>query len=359
MTDWASLLKGARVVRLNARLFPIIPYETAQFERFGVSLIPVEAYTPDEMIPLVTDADAVCVVSASMPAVVMESLRRCRVIARYGIGTDKLAVDAATRRGVVVANVPEFCNEEMGDHAMALLLAVARKLPQMSEAFADGAWSRARDVGWTFRRLRGRTLGLVGFGNSAIALARRAKACGLNLLVTRRNMLAHDPVAEALGVTLVDLETLLRESDYVSLHLPLSKATYHMLDDARLRLMKPGAVLINVARGALVDEDALAAALREGRLSGAGIDTWEHVNIFADVEEPPRHPLAKIESVVCTPHVAALSVEAKEEVSKGSAENLASVLSGHWPRPDHVVNPDVVPLVPLAPYDESLFDENT
>ena len=137
MADWASLLRDARVVRLNARLFPLIPYETAQFARFGVSLIPVETYAPDEMIPLVADADAICVVSASMPVAVMESLRRCRVIARYGIGTDKLAVDAATRMGVVVANVPEFCNEEMGDHAMALLLAVARKLP-------DGAGLRRR-----------------------------------------------------------------------------------------------------------------------------------------------------------------------------------------------------------------------
>ena len=358
MADWASLLRDARVVRLNARLFPLIPYETAQFARFGVSLIPVETYAPDEMIPLVADADAICVVSASMPVAVMESLRRCRVIARYGIGTDKLAVDAATRMGVVVANVPEFCNEEMGDHAMALLLAVARKLPQMAQVFADGAWTRGRELGWGLRRLRGRTLGLIGFGNSAIALARRAKACGLDLLATRRNMKARDPEAEALGVTMVDLETLLRESDYVSLHLPLSKATYHLLDDARLRLMKPDAVLINVARGALVDENALAAALAAGRLAGAAIDTWEGINVFAGVEEPPQFALARAENVVRTPHVAALSVESMEEVAKSCAENLASVLAGHWPRPDHIVNPEVIPRIPLAPYDESLFDKN-
>lgn len=355
MTDWASLLKGARVVRLNAELFPIIPYEIAHFARFGMSLIPVEAHKADEMIPLVADADAVCVVSASMPAAVMESLRRCRVIARYGIGTDKLAVDAATRMGVVVANVPEFCNEEMGDHAMALLLAVVRKLPQMADAFADGAWSRARELGWNLRRLRGQTLGLVGFGNSAIALARRAKACGLKLLATRRNVTARDPVAEALEVTIVDLETLLRESDYVSLHLPLGKTTYHLLNDERLRLMKPGAVLINVARGALVDEVALATALRDGRLAGAAIDTWEGIDIFGGREGPPQHPLVGFENVVCTPHVAALSVEAKEEVSKSSAENVACVLAGYWPRPDHIVNPEVVPRVPLTEHNEGLF----
>ena len=357
MTDWAQLLRGCRVVRLNANLFPVDEYESSVFAQYGLSPELVEAYTPEEMIPRVADCDAVCVVSASMPARVMESLARCRVISRYGIGTDKLAVDAATRKGILVVNVPEFCNDEMGDHAMSLLLAVTRKLPQMSRVVAKGAWSTGRKLAYANRRLAGRVLGLVGFGNSAQAMAQRAMGFGLRILATRRNLHAPSPAARELGVEMVDLDTLLAESDYVSLHLPLSPETYHLLDEARLRKMKPGAVLINIARGALVDETALAAALREGRLGGAGIDTFEQITPFTEVEEPPRHPFLGLENVVLTPHVAALSADSKRVLTKGAVENLVAVLSGHWPRPDHMVNPGVIPRLPLAEYDGTLFED--
>jgi len=151
-----------------------------------------------------------------------------------------------------------------------------------------------------------------------------------------------------LGVELVDLDTLLARSDYVSLHLPLSAETYHLLDDAALRRMKPGAYLINTARGAIVDEIALAEALREARLAGAGIDTFEGIDVFTTDEGPPDHPLVGLDRVILTPHVAANSVEAGRDVSRGAIENVVVVLSGRWPPPERVVNPGVVPRVALA-----------
>jgi len=238
-----------------------------------------------------------------------------------------------------------------------LLLALARKLPQMSQAMVEGAWSRARKLTHTNQRLSECVLGLVGFGNSARALARRARGFGMRILATRRNMNAPRDEADAPGVEMVDLDTLLAESDFVSLHLPLNNKTYHLFDDAMLRKMKPGAYLINVARGAITDEDALAAALREGRLAGAGIDTFEQIDPFTEVETPPDHPFLELDNIVLTPHVGAGSVQSSREVVRGPVENLVAVLSGHWPHPKNIVNSGVVPRVPLADYDASLFEE--
>ncbi len=357
MRDLERRLRGLRVVRLNARLFPPDELEKNLYARFGLDLVPVEANEPDAIIERTAGADAVCVVSTSMPARVMESLSLCRVVSRYGNGTDKLAVDVATRQGIVVTNVPKFCDEEMGDHAMALLLAVERKLPQMARAMAQGTWMLARTQANTNRRLAGRTLGLVGFGASAQTTAERARGFGLRILATRRRMQAPDEAAARLGVTMVDLDTLLEQSDFVSLHIPLSQETYHLFDSARIARMKPGAVLINTARGALVDETALVAALREGRLGGAGIDTFEQINVHAERESPPKHPLLELDNVVLTPHVAAHSADSKEIWARTAVLNTVAVLGGYWPPPGHLVNTGVKPRFPLSAFDETLFND--
>jgi D-3-phosphoglycerate dehydrogenase / 2-oxoglutarate reductase len=286
-------------------------------------------------------------VSVALPSAVIERLGRCRVISRLGTGTDKIDVAAATRAGILVTNVPLFCVEEQADHTMALLLAVARKLPQMARAMAAGAWTDARRRAQTNQRLAGQTLGLVGFGNSAQLTAQRARGFGMRVLGTRRNLQAARAAAARLGVELVDLDTLLAESDYVSLHLPLGAETYHMIDEAAIRKMKPGAALINTSRGALVDEQALVRALRDGRLSGAGIDTFEQINVFSEDERPPDHPLLGLENVVLTPHVAAQSVQATQDVAIGGVENVVAVLEGRWPPEEHIVNRGVTPRGPL------------
>jgi D-3-phosphoglycerate dehydrogenase len=158
-------------------------------------------------------------------------------------------------------------------------------------------------------------------------------------------------------VELVDLESVLAESDYLSLNLPLTQSTYQLMDEAALRKMKRGACLINTARGAVVDEQALARALADGHLAGAGIDTFHEIDIFTDDRTPPKHPLLELDNVILTPHVSGLAVEAQAEVAKVGVENVVTVLSGYWPQPDQVVNAGVEPRFPLKPFNPKLLEQ--
>jgi D-3-phosphoglycerate dehydrogenase len=337
-----------KVVRLNSMISPVDEYEASLYRQHGIDPLLVEANAPEEIIPYVTDCDAILVVSTALPANVIESLARCKIISRLGIGTDKIAVKEASQRGILVTNVPGCFSEEMADHTLAFILALARKFPQMKHAMEEGAWSRSRHLSIHNHRLSRCTLGLVGFGDSARLVAQRAKVFGMRLIATRRNPQVANPEAEALGMQIVDLDTLLADSDFVSLHIPLNSETYHLFDRARLRKMKPGAVLINTARGAIVDEDALVEALLTGHLAGAGLDTFEHIDPFTGVDAPQDHPLLHMDNVILTPHVAALSEEGMHEVSEGGIENIVAVLSGAWPAPNKIVNAGVVPRFPLG-----------
>ena len=327
MRNWNEL-EHCRIVRLNATLFPVGEIEASLYEKYNLKPVQVEANLPEEIIPHVEDCDALFAISVSLPEAVVSSLSRCRVISRLGTGTDKIDVAMATRKGILVTNVPYFCVEEQADHTMALMLALARKLPQMAQAMIEGAWSHSKRQSRSNQRLSTQTLGLIGFGNSAKATAERARGFGMRVIATRRNMKAPRQEADELGVEMVSLDTLLSESDYVSLHLPLTSETYHMLNEAELDKMKQGAYLINTSRGALVDESALVNLLREGRLSGAGLDTFEGIDPFTKDESPPNHPLLELDNVVLTPHVGAASVQAAQDVSRGGVQNVVSVLSG-------------------------------
>lgn len=358
MRNW-SYLEKCRIVRLNASLFPVSEFEASLYEEFNLRPVQVEANSPDEIVPHVENCDALFAISVSLPESVISSLSRCRVISRLGTGTDKIDVDMATRKGILVTNVPYFCVEEQADHTMALMLAMARKLPQMARAMAEGAWSHSKRQSRSNQRLSTQTLGLIGFGNSAKATAERARGFGMRVIATRRNMKAPRREADDLGVEMVSLDALLTESDYVSLHLPLNSETYHMLDKVELAKMKPGACLINTSRGALVDETALVDTLREGRLSGAGLDTFEEIDPFTEDEAPPDHPLLELDNVVLTPHVGAYSVQASQDVSRGGVQNVVSVLSGNLPLAENIVNPTVTPRFPLIDYDSKLFEDGT
>jgi D-3-phosphoglycerate dehydrogenase / 2-oxoglutarate reductase len=295
------------------------------------------------MIPFVRDADVVTLVGTKVPTKVVEAMQQCRLIARMGTGTDKIDVARATELGIVVANTPYFCVEEQADHAMAMLLSLARKLTVAENAMREGDVMRARRAVSSNQRMSTVTLGLVGFGRSAVHTARRARGFGMRVLATRNNKNAPRDEADALGVIMTDLDTLLAESDYVSLHVPLTPATYHMIDAAALQKMKPSACLINTSRGALVDEPALYAALREGRLAAAGIDTYEEIDIFQETLPPALHPLTGMENVILTPHVAAGSVQASEDIFLTAIDNIVDVLNGRWPLPENIVNPTVQP----------------
>lgn len=341
MINEADLSKF-QVVRLNCKLFPVTEFEQYSYERFQISPICVEA-SGDDILVHARHCDALVVVSESLPADVIDGLERCRVISRLGAGTDKIDHEAAMRNGIVITNVPDFCYEEQADHAMALLLALVRKLPAMDKAMRLGEWDTGRSQSRSIRRFQDRVLGLVGFGGSAKALARRARGFGLRVIATRRRMNVHDNEADLLGVEIMDLDTVVCDADYLSLHLPLNAETRGFLDAKRIAAMKSGAYFINTARGGLIDETALADALRSGHLAGAGIDTFDAINVHGPDGEPPQHPLLELNNVIVTPHVAAFSVDSARDVGTGGVENLAAVLNGRWPDEGRVVNVNVQP----------------
>jgi phosphoglycerate dehydrogenase-like enzyme len=355
MSKW-SHLKDFKIVRLNAELMPVNRFEEAMYRHYGIDPVRVEAATPEEIIPYVKDADAVFAISVSLPQVVIDGMERCKLISRLGNGTDKIAVERAKERGILVTNVPYFCVPEMADHAMGMILALHRRFGPMQNCLVKGEFRRARDESLQIRRLSSQTLGIVGFGASGQELAKRAIACGMRVIATRRRMeISHE--AEALGVELTDFETVLTQSDYLSLNLPLTKSTYNLIDEAAIARMKPGASIINTARGAIIDEQALARALKSGHLAGAGIDTFHEIDIFTTTPTPPSHPLIGMDNVILTPHVSGLAVEAQAEVAQIGVENVVTVLSGYWPQPDQVVNEGVKPRYPLKQFDPTLLDQ--
>src|ERR1051326_8403743 len=268
-----------KAVRLNAVTYPVDPEEQVQLEAIGAEFAAVEGQSGAEIVAAASDCDALLVVSAKLPRSVIEQLTRCRVIARLGAGTDRVDIEAATERGIVVTNVPDFCLNEQAEHTMALLLAFARRLPFMTEAMRQGHWGARHHPG--VRRIAGKTLGLVGFGASAQAVARRAAAFDFRLLAWARNPDKYRERAATLNVELRTLEALLVESDFVSIHLPLNDQTRRLLNRERLALMKPRAVLINTARGAIVDETALVEALQNRRIASAALDVFEGIDVFA------------------------------------------------------------------------------
>ena len=274
----------------------------------------------------------------------IDRLPRCRVISRLGAGTDKIDIAAATRRGIVVANVPDFCLNEQAEHTLALLLAWVRQLPYMTAAMRHGEWTARSHPG--VHRLAGQTLGLIGFGAGAQAVAVRAKAFGLRVIAWARNPAKYATIAQSLQVELKTLDQTLRESDYVSIHLPLTPETEGLLDATRLTLLKPTAVLINTARGAIVDEEALVAILKAGRIAGAALDVFDGIDVFALPGDPPPHPLFELDNVLLTPHCAGSSVEVEPRIQNPRHRHAAAVLLGHWP--PHVVNPDVTPRFGLS-----------
>ncbi len=303
-------------------VFPSLDIERSVLGPLGAELVPMQAATEDQLLDAVGDADALLVCYAPVTKRVIDRAPRCRVIARYGIGVDNVDLEAATEKGIVVTNVPDYCVDEVSDHALALLLACARRIAFLDRRVRTGRWN-AKDAAPAYR-LRGQVLGLVGFGKIPKLLASKAAVLGLQCI-------GFDPFIDAatfakLGVRKVDFETLLREADFVSIHTPLTSETRGLFGETALRAMKPTAYLINTARGPLVNENALARALTEGWIAGAALDVLE--------TEPPTqgHPLLGLDNLILTPHVAFYSEASLQELQRKAAEEVASVLSGQSPR---------------------------
>jgi D-3-phosphoglycerate dehydrogenase len=356
MSRWDHL-KKMKVVRLNSESSPVGSFEQSMYRQYGITPTQLEENNPEELARQLHDADAILAVGVSLPETVIDSLSKCQIISRLGNGTDKIAVERATSRGIVITNVPYFCVTEMADHAMGMILALHRRFANAQRLLIEGDFSAARADSLLIRRLSTQTLGIVGFGATGQELARRAKACGMRVIAFRRRM-SMTQEAEELGVEMADFETVLTESDYLSLNTPLTKETYNLLDEAALRRMKKGACLINTARGAIVDQRALARVLEDGHLAGAGVDTFSDFDPLTEKRQPPDHPLLHQDNVILTPHVSGLSVEAQLDVTRVGVENVATVLSGHLPRPDHIVNPKVQPRSELMPFRPDLLDNS-
>jgi D-3-phosphoglycerate dehydrogenase / 2-oxoglutarate reductase len=294
-----------------------------------VTLLPFIA-TEEEVIARARDAAALVVASSPIGRKVMSALEDLKVVVRTGVGYDVIDVPAATELGIVAVNIPDIWVREVANHAMALLLAWNRKIITLDRDVRAGSWGAGIPGAWT-GSLYGETVGIVGLGNIGSAFARRAAAF-------EASVIAHDPYVDdtrfkALGVERVSLETLAERADYVSVHTLLNAETRHLISEAFLQRMKPTAMLINTARGPVVDENALARALTQKRLAGAALDVWEQEPVGGE------NPLLRMDNVIATPHAAFFSSSAVARVPRRCGEEVARVLTGR--RPLNVVNPEV------------------
>ncbi len=284
----------------------------------GFEVVYREYPDEDRLVELVRDVDAIIV--RSKPKVtrrVIKSAPRLKVIARAGVGLDNIDLDAAKERGIKVVNSPGASSRSVAELAFGLLFAVARKIAFADRKMREGIWAKKQAMGV---ELEGKTIGVVGFGRIGYQVAKIANAFGMKVLL-------YDPYpkeerAKEVGGSFASLEDLLRESDVVTLHVPLVEATYHMINEERLKLMKPTAILINAARGAVVDTKALVKALQEGWIAGAGLDVYEEEPL------PKDHPLTKLDNVVLTPHIGASTVEAQMRAGVQVAEQIVEILKG-------------------------------
>ena len=284
-------------------------------------LVPLQTKKPEEFLPQAEDCDALLNTYAGpITAEVMERMPKCRIIARYGIGVDTIDLDAATQAGIIVTNNPTYCIEEVAEHTIALMLACARKVAVYDRLVRGGRWEVS--PGKPIFRLSGRTLGLVGFGNIARQVAKRAASFGMRILFA--DPFVEEGVHDAPGKK-TGFESLLAESDFVSLHPPLTPETRKMIGEKALSRMKPTAFLLNCSRGPVIDTDALVRALDEKTIAGCALDT-------ADPEPlPDPHPLRGRENVILTPHVAWYSEQALVGLQAGAPNEVRRVLSGEWP----------------------------
>jgi D-3-phosphoglycerate dehydrogenase / 2-oxoglutarate reductase len=309
------------IVAVTDSPFPSLDPVKAALAKLDPDLRMSKSSAADDIIAVARDADAVIVCYAQITAAVIGALRRCKVIGRTGLGVDNIDVPAATARGIAVTYVPDYCLREVSDHAMALILALARKVPFSNWLVQSGRWEMPAVA--PLRRIEGQVLGLIGFGNIPRALAPKARAFGLKVLT-------HDPyvpkdVFAAHGVEGVSFDDLLARSDFISVHAPLTPATRGLVNAAAFAKMKNGALIVNTARGPLIDEPALIAALDSGHLGGAALD------VVATEPLPKDSALVGRDNVILTPHTAFYSVEALEELQTKCASDVARVLLGEKP----------------------------
>ena len=276
--------------------------------------------TEDELIAQCGPADGILMMYAPMTRRVMQNLKRCKVIVRYGVGVDTVDLKAAAELGMIVSNVPDYGTQEVSDHALGMMLCLTRKIATASALVKRGIWDF--HLLQPIHRHQVQTIGIIGLGRIGRAMADKTRALGMKVIACDP-LVARDQVPDF--ITLVSLEDLLAQADVVSVHCPLNETTRNMLDEKMLRLMKPSAYLVNTARGAIVNEAALDTLLAEKKLAGAAMD------VLAVEPGAVDHPLFKHENFICSPHMAWHSEESMQELKRKAAEEVRRVLSGQAP----------------------------
>jgi D-3-phosphoglycerate dehydrogenase len=312
--------------------------EAEVIQKAGIELMDIDAATEDEIINGAKDADVVFTVRTVFTRRVFENLPKLLAVVRCGIGYDNIDVDAATDNHVLVVNIPDFCFEEVSNHAIVLLIACAKKLVRMNHLLKTAGWGASRRILAPMGSLWGQTIGIVGCGNIGRMTARKARCFGLNVI-------GSDPyvdrnLAKESGITLKSLPEVMCESDYVSLHPCLNQETFHLIGEKELHMMKLSAYLINTARGSVVDEPALIRALQDKMIAGAGLDVFEKDPI------DPENPLLKMDNVIATPHSASYCDASFKRLRISVGQEAVRVAQGNWPR--NVVNKGVKPKVNLV-----------
>jgi D-3-phosphoglycerate dehydrogenase len=308
--------------------WPTLDIERSILEPLPGELVVAKTGEEDELLRLAPPVDAILTCWKQVTARVIDAAPKCRIIVRYGIGLDNIAVDHATKLGIPVTNAPTYCLDEVAEHALALLFSLARRITRFDRAIRAGSYPGVEFAG--MRRISGKTLGIIGFGNIGRGVAPRARGMGLQVLVC-------DPAVNSLPAgegRVVDLDTLLATSDFITVHAPLMPATRNLIGRESLKKIKPGCFLVNTSRGGLVDPDAVLEALESGRLGGCGLDVYP--------AEPPdlKHPLFLHPRFIPTPHAAFYSEESAENLQHTSAGQVRDALTGKTPSP--IVNPDYV-----------------
>jgi len=312
--------------------FPTLDLVQAIFSRNGIDLEAMQARDPETVIARARTADALMVGMARIDKKVVDALERCKIIVRLGVGFDNVDVPAATSRGIMVANTPDFCTEEVSDHAVALILMIARRILPGQRAVREGKWGPTAIEFDSFKRVKEQTVGLYGFGRIARGVAEKAKGAKLSCI-------AFDPfipkdAMSAAGVEKVEMKDLLARSDYVSLHTPLTKETESSFGMEQFRAMKRTAWVVNTSRGQVIKEDELIAALDQKLIAGAALDVL--------AKEPPdkNHPLLNRDNVIVTPHMGSWTWDSRNDLQTKGAEEVVRVLKGE--KAKNLVNPEVL-----------------
>lgn len=322
---------SAKKVLITDYVWPSVEPEKKVLAKYGIELIVAPDGNEDTLVDLAKEVDGILTCFAKVTHNVVKSAQNCKVIGRFGVGVDNIDVGEATKQGIVVTYVPDYCVDEVSDHVIGLLLAWNRKIVLHNNDTKLSGWGNA-GLGMRIMRLRGKKLGIVGFGRIGRMVAKKAQAFGLEVL-------SFDPMIESdfmnqLEVKKVELDDLLTESHFVTLHSPLIPATANMLGNEQFRMMRDDAFLINCARGGLIDEDALHEALNSQTIAGAGVD------VLVDIKPDTNHRLIKNENIIVTPHTAFFSQEAVLELEQRAAGQVGDVLIGKIP--ENIVNVELL-----------------